>query len=182
MRTLLSALLALVIAGCATPAGTYPTFSSQRLDEPSGAPDGIAVSVEFGAGAYLVEVLNQTDASVVFRWDLASFVSTDGTSGFLLPGSTRMMEVNQAPRSEPVPPGGRMSRTAVSVWEGDVADPTGINFDAECADIIGRPIRLVLPVEAGGKVYEYVATFEVEHVLMVRHTSAGVRKRECPGG
>lgn len=182
MRKLPLALLALVFSGCATPAGTYPTFSSQQLEEPAGAPEGVDVNVEFGEGSYLVEVANQTDASVVFRWDLASFVSTDGTSGFLLPGTTRVLEVNQTPRSEPVPPGGRMQRQAVTVWEGEVADPTGINFDAECSDIIGRPIRLVLPVEADGEVFEYVASFEVEHVLMVRHRSGVVRKRECPGG
>lgn len=134
----------------------------------------IKINWEILQSALSFNLLNKTDGSLKVLWNDMSFTDISNNSRRVVSGETRVIHANFEIPSSVIPKGSSLSEIAVPYPRKSFI----VNYylcPQELEDSgkpeIGKEIKILFPIEFGGKVKEYIFTFTVSDIILLRDNS-----------
>ena len=205
MRGVVAAVLALVLAGCQTTrSGLAVDLSLISVQRPQDvaerwgdytleAADSSGFTYEDGllslavvplAGTFSAVVENRTEHSIRLLWGEGSYVGPSSLSSAIVPGSTRWIDMGNAPAPQIIPSHSRAAIVVIPMANANRSAMTIHDFyptSGTCNEVSGTTVRLILPIEIQGVINEYTLQFEpqgAQIVTFTENTLAGTSREE----
>lgn len=120
---------------------------------------------------FTLTIHNKTAQPIRMVWDRAVFVDAEGVLSRVMPLDTGSIGVSQPHKSLTIPAQASVTATAIpasQIHEGAIEPFFALADSGAFANLKGRHIRLVVPLEVQGVVTKYTLVFEIRELSVSR--------------